>query len=225
VVADQFNAGGVPAHWGRYDGPYESDPSNCAAPSQVTASSGYLQMRMSYRAAGSCGPGWYTGGMQLDAAYAAVDQRITVRLRVRNTDPVNVRSHRNIPMHFGHVQSPSWPAGGEVDYCEGSALTDCAMFAHWSDGTSSGGQYTGPDMHADFTQFRTVQATRRKRVISVSIDGVVRDNYVGTAATLPDVLQRAVLQQECRSGGCPSPSLSAHREIIQIDWITIENAT
>ena len=70
-----------------------------------------------------------------------------------------------------------------------------------------------------------MQATRRNRVISVSIDGVLKDTYVGTAATLPDVLQRAVLQQECRSGGCPSSSLSAERERIQVDWITIENAT
>ena len=99
------------------------------------------------------------------------------------------------------------------------------MFAHWSNGTASGGQYTGPDIDADFTQFRTVQATRRNRVISVSIDGDLKDNYVGNAATIPDVLQRAVLQQECRSAGCPSSSLSAEREHIQVDWITIENAT
>ena len=69
--------------------------------------------------------------MQLDAADAAIDQRITVRFRVVSTDPVNVRSHRILPMHFGQFQSPSWPAGGEVDYCEGSALTDCSTFAHW----------------------------------------------------------------------------------------------
>ena len=184
-----------------------------------------MHMRMSYRASGSCGSGWYTGGMQLDAAYAAVNQRITVRYRIVNTDPVNVKSHRNIPMHFGHVQSPSWPAGGEVDYCEGSALTDCAMFAHWWNATSSGGQYTGPDIHADFTQFRTVQATRRNHVISVSIDGVLKDSYVGSSTTIPDVVQRAVLQQECRSAGCPSSSLAAQSEDIQVDWITIENAT
>ena len=52
---------------------------------------------------------------------------------------------------------------------------------------------------------------------------MLKDDYVGNATTLPDVLQRAVLQQECRSSGCPSATLSAHSEDIQIDRITIEN--
>ena len=69
----------------------------------------------------------------------------------------------------------------------------------------------------------TIHATRLNHVISVSIDGVLKDDYVGNATTLPDVLQRAVLQQECRSSGCPSATLSAHSEDIQIDRITIEN--
>ena len=71
--------------------------------------------------------------------------------------------------------------------------------------------------------FRTLQATRLNHVISVSIDGVLKDDYVGNATTLPDVLQRAVLQQEYRSSGCPSATLSADSENIQIDRITIEN--
>ena len=184
-----------------------------------------MHMLMSYRTTGLCGSGWYTAGMQLDRTYAAVNQRITIRYRVVNTDPINVRSHRNMPMHFGDVQSPAWPAGGEVDYCEGSALTDCSMFAHWRNSDGSLGQYTSPDMLADFTQFRTVQATRLNHVISVSIDGVLKDDYVGTSTTLPDILQRAVLQQECRSAGCPASSLSAQTEDIQVDRITIENAS
>jgi hypothetical protein len=224
VIDDRFDSGGVPTHWSLYDGPYGSGPGNCAAPSQVSVSGGSMHMLMSYRTTGRCGSGWYTAGMQLDRTYAAVDQRVTLRYRVVNTDPVNVRSHRNMPMHFGDVQSPSWPAGGEIDYCEGSALTDCTLFAHWRNGDGSFSQYTGPDMHGDFTQFRTVQATRLNYTLSVSIDGVSVGNYAGTAASIPDVLQRAVLQQECRSAGCPSTSLSANTEDIQVDWVTVENA-
>ena len=47
----------------------------------------------------------------------------------------------------------------------------------------------------------TIHATCLNHVISVSIDGVLKDDYVGNATTLPDVLQRAVLQQEYRSSG------------------------
>ena len=77
------------------------------------------------------------------------------------------------------------------------------------------GLHTVPDRAGDAPQPRDQRLHRWR----------MKDTYVGTAATLPDVLQRAVLQQECRSGGCPSSSLSAERERIQVDWITIENAT
>jgi len=81
VVYDEFNRGGVPAHWHLYDGRYGSGTRSRAAPSQVTVSGGALQLRESYRASGRCGAGWYTAGMAL-SGFSAVDQEVTVRWRV-----------------------------------------------------------------------------------------------------------------------------------------------
>src|SRR4029453_420597 len=55
VVNDQFDSGGVPAHWRRYDGPYGSAPHNCAAPSHVSVSGGWIPLVMRPDATGRAG--------------------------------------------------------------------------------------------------------------------------------------------------------------------------
>jgi hypothetical protein len=229
VVDDQFDRDGpVPSHWRLYHGPYDSPPYNCPAPSHAYVSGGAMHMIMSYERAKpsgvSCpyGPGWYTGGMQLDAAYQSIDQVIELRYRVVNTDRTHVSSHRNIPMHFGAAQSPSWPHGGEVDYCEGERLTSCHTFLHYF-GTSRNDQITSPVYVFNLARWNTLRVERRKHTIRVYINGTLDWIYKGNATTLPDVAQRAVLQQECQAGGCPSSSFAGQKEDIQIDWIKIQN--
>jgi hypothetical protein len=229
VVEDEFNAAGaVPSHWHLYDRPYDSHPYNCAAPSHAYVSGGAMHMILSYEPAKpsgvSCpyGAGWYSAGMQLDAAYESIDQAIELRYRVVNTDPIHVLSHRNIPMHFGAAQSPSWPHGGEADYCEGARLTACHTFLHYFR-TSTNDQITSPDHVFNLAQWNTLRAERREHTIRVYINGTLDWSYTGDPTTLPDVAQRAVLQQECQSRGCPSSSFAGQREDIQIDWIKIQN--
>jgi hypothetical protein len=224
VVDDQFDApGGAPAHWHEYDGPYGSGPQNCARPSHNYVDGGSMKLLMAYETSGKCGADWYTGGLQLASEYASVDQRITVRFRVVNTKPADVRSHRIIPMHWGDEQSPSWPNGGEADYCEGSSMTGCTTFLHYF-GTSRNDQIM--ESHsADLTRWNVIRVERRDHRISVFLNDLATPawRYVGDATTVPDVPQRVVLQQECRSGGCPSASLAGETEAIEIDWISVEN--
>ncbi len=115
VVDDQFNSGAVPAHWNLYYRPYDSGAGNCADPSQVSVSGGYLHLVMEYRTSGYCGAGWYTGGMMISDAYGSIDQRVTVRFRVVNS---GVSGHFIIPMRW--PDTAPWPSGGEEDYCESS---------------------------------------------------------------------------------------------------------
>lgn len=216
VVDDQFNSGGVPAHWSLYDGPYDSNSRNCAAPSQVSVSRGLLNMRMSYRTTGDCGPGWYTAGMSL-SGYSSVDQRTTLRFRVVNTSDGAFHSHLIVPMRWPDGDA-SWPQAGEEDYFEGSWQSTFNSYLHH--GTSDA-QVASPDYHVDVTQWHTIQTTRLDHVITVAIDGTVVWRYVGNSTTLPDTLKHVVLQQECSANGCPSGTSGT--EDLQIDWITVEN--
>jgi len=222
-VDDRFDVDGEPpAHWREYDGPYGSDPHNCARPSHDYVEGGSMKLLMAYKTSGRCGADWYTGGLQLAGEYASVDQRVTVRFRVLNTNPAEVRSHRIIPMHFGDQQSPSWPHGGEADYCEGSSTTGCTSFLHYF-GTSRDDQIM-KGQSADLTQWNVIRIERRDHRVSVFMNDLATPSwrYVGDATTVPDVPQRVVLQQECRSGGCPSASSAGETEVIEIDWITVE---
>jgi hypothetical protein len=224
VVDDRFDvAGGPPAHWREYDGPYGSGTHNCARPSHNYVQGGSMTLLMAYETSGKCGADWYTGGLQLASEYASVDQRITVRFRVVGTNPADVRSHRIIPMHFGDEQTPSWPHGGEADYCEGSSTTGCTSFLHYF-GTSRDDQIM-KSHSADLTRWNVIRVERRDHRVSVFLNDLATPawRYVGDATTVPDIPQRVVLQQECRSGGCPSASLAGEREAIEIDWITVEN--
>ena len=240
VLAETYDTGTAPDPnvWGVYDGPYGSDPHNCADPSQVFIAGGYLQFRLSYRPdLPLCGGGggapatrWYSGGMQLRAAYAAVDQRVTLTYRNVLTDPdargAGVRDHKNFPMHFGDPQSPCWPAGGEIDYMEGSLPDDLQTFIHY--GTDcAGSQVMGPVYPVDFTAWHTVRAQRHDHAVTVWVDDMVTPawSYAGDAATFPDVLQRLVLQQECRAAGCPAGTAPAtgYTATVQVDSLTVDN--
>jgi hypothetical protein len=213
VVDDQFDSGGVPSHWDMYNGPYGSGPHNCATPSQDTVSGGSLHLTMAYRSSGTCGAGWYTGGLAL-RGFSTIDQRVTVRFRIVRDG--SLQSHFIIPMRWPDNDS-SWPAGGEEDYFEGDTNSSVNTFLHYG---SSNSQVASGRYNVDLSQWHTIQTTRRNHVATVSIDGQVAFTYSGSASTLPDTLKHVVLQQECTKS-CPSGT--GGTEDIQIDWITIEN--
>jgi hypothetical protein len=213
-VDDQFDSGGVPAHWRLYDGPYGSDPHNCASPGHVYVSGGAMHMLMHYEKSGRCGPGWYTAGMMLASEFGTIDQRVTVRWRVVRH---GASSHHIIPMRFAD-DSP-WPQGGEEDLCEGSSLSGCSTFLHYGD---TGSTQVAHHHTFDQSDWHTVRFVRRNLTLMVFIDDLSSPVWVyhGTSETLPETVKRPVLQQECSSRGCPRGS--AGREDIQIDWIVIE---
>jgi hypothetical protein len=215
VVNDQFNSGGVPAHWHRYDGPYGSAPYNCATPSHVSVSGGSMHLLMRHETSGRCGAGWYTAGMMLNRAFASVDQRVTVRFRVVND---GVSGHHIIPMRF--PPGVPWPQGGEEDFCEGSGSSGCHTFLHYGDKASTQVLHR----HAfDLSQWHTLRFERRNHVVRAYIDDLTTPvwTYSGSSGTLPDTRKQVVLQQECRASGCPPGT--AGTEDIQIDWITVDN--
>ena len=213
VINDQFNSGGVPGHWSLYDGPYGSGANNCATPSHASVSGGSMHMLLAYETGGDCGAGWYSAGMQIDARYGAVDQRVTVRFRVVSA---GVTSHLIIPMRW--PDSAPWPQGGEEDYCEGDRLSGCATYLHYGAGNNQ-------IRHAyafDMSRWHTVRFQRLNHVVRVYIDNMATPvwKYVGSSTALPNTIKRVVLQQEC-DGSCPSGTSGS--EDIQIDWITIDN--
>lgn len=224
ILDDEFNTPGVPSHWSLYNGSYGDSAHNCAAPSQVQVpGDGYLHLKMQYLSSGICGPGWYTGGMQVSSAYGGVDQAITVRWRiVPSADPGAVHSHRIIPMRW--VDDPNYPwYRGESNYCEGSALGGCYTFLHYGPNSR---QITKGYL-IDLTKWHTWRIEVRNHKVSVFIDNMTNPVWVynGNETTTPDSLKRTVLQQECPLSGCPSAAYKGDVEDIQIDWITIENAT
>ena len=212
VVDDRFSSGGVPRHWAKYDGPYGSGPENCARPGNAFVKDGALHMVLRYRSSGDCGPGWYSSGMMLSKRFESIDQRISVRFRVARTD--GVRGHRIIPMRW--PSSGSWPAAGEEDFCEGSALGGCSTFLHHTNGQ----EYSHP-YRVDLGRWHTVTFVRRDFTVRTFIDGKRRWVYHGTPRTLPATLKRPVLQHECDGDGCPSGR--SGQETIIVDWIKVWN--
>lgn len=212
VVDDEFNSGGVPAHWGLYNGPYGSNAHNCAAPSQDVVSGGYLHLVMSYLPSGNCGAAWYTGGLRLNG-FSTIDQRVTLRFRIVDS---GVSAHYVIPMRWPDLDS-SWPAGGEEDDCEGDVTTGCSSYFHYG---STNSQVSHPYTF-DLTQFHTFSMARLNHVMTATIDGTVVWTYSGTSTTLPDTLKHVVLQQECHGTGCPLGTTGSSE--IQIDWITVDD--
>lgn len=215
VVNDQFNSGGVPAHWHRYDRPYGSAPHNCPAPSHVSVSGGSMHLLMRHKASGQCGAGWYTAGMMLKSAFASVDQRVTVRFRVVSG---GVSGHHIIPMRF--PPGAPWPQSGEEDYCEGDGSSGCHTFLHYGDTSTTQVWHR----HAfDLSQWHTVRFERRNHVVKAYIDDLTKPvwTYNGSSRTLPDTKKQVVLQQECLASGCPAGTTGT--EDVQIDWITVDN--
>jgi hypothetical protein len=215
IVNDQFDSGGVPAHWRRYDTPYGSAPHNCPTPSHVSVSGGSMHLLMRHETGGRCGAGWYTAGMMLDRAFASVDQRVTVRFRVVSG---GVSGHHIIPMRF--PPGAPWPQNGEEDYCEGDGSSGCFTFLHYGDKATTQVWHR----HAfDLSQWHTVRFERRNHVVKAYIDDLRTPvwTYNGSSRSLPDTKKQVVLQQECRSSGCPAGTTGT--EDIQIDWITVDN--
>lgn len=213
VVDDQFNSGGVPAHWNLYNGPYGSGPGNCAIPSHASVAGGALRLLLSYESSGICGPGWYSAGMMVDSAHGGIDQRVTLRFRITR---LGAASHYVLPMRW--PTTDAWPAAGEEDYCEGDELTGCATFLHYG----SDNQQIQAAHAVDLGQWHTLRFERRDHVIRVFIDDMSRPawTYEGSAQTLPDTFKRVVLQQECQES-CPTGTTGS--EVIEIDWITIDD--
>jgi hypothetical protein len=227
VVNDRFDAGGIPAHWNVYDSPYRSNVENCPLPSHATVSGGSLHMLMAHETSGRCGAGWYTAGMQVKDPYGGVHQRVTVRWRVVSSDPDRVRSHRIIPMRWVDDDDFAWYQG-EADYCEGSDLTSCSSFLHYRDASSVVGRSYAVDLRQWHTmRFETRPGTNAQGQPAVIFRGYIDDltnpawTYTGNETTIPSAYRRTVLQQECRSSGCPAGTTGT--EDIQIDWITIDN--
>lgn len=236
VYSNDFSTDGqnLAADWGIYDGPYGSDPHNCAVPSHDYTAGGYLHLLMSYEATtppgGDCGAAWYTGGMQLGSAYASVNQRVTLRFREFLTDPAaladpatGVRAHKNVPMHWGNTGC--WPANGEIDYLEGTNPTTLNTNIHYGSACGTDHKVYSSNYAIDFRSWHTVQVTRDAHTVTVAVDGTTVYSYTGSTSTLPDVAQRLVLQQECKSSGCPAATspTSTYVSDIQVDWLTVEN--
>lgn len=214
VVMDNFNTGGLPAHWRAYNGPYGSGTKSCAVPTHDTVSGGYLHLKFYYEqsaTAGKCGAAWYSGGLSLNTAYSSVSQRVTVRFRVVQSG--GVAAHRIIPMRW-----PDSGSGfGEEDYCESTTTALCYTYLHWRD-------YSGRDHKkflVDLTQWHVFEVEHNGSSAHVKIDGVARYDLAGTSTSVTPTLKHVVLQQECDKYGCPATKTGA--EDIQIDWIRVEN--
>ena len=232
VVNDQFDSGGLPSHWLAYSSPYGSAPGNCTSPTHDYVAGGYLHIVESYEASRPAGAncpysaGWYTGGLKLDpvAPYIANDQQVTIRYRIVSTG--GVVSHHIIPMR--------WPTGihyvyrmnnGEEDFPETDTLTSARTFLHYV-ASGSGQQTYSPTYSVDMTQWHTMRFTQLNHTIYAYFDNMSTPawTYAGNSTTVPDVLRTTVLQQECsHTSGCPSGTTGS--EDIQIDWITIDNAS
>lgn len=232
VVDDQFNSGGIPGHWTLYHSPYGSWPNNCTAPSHDYVANGYLNIVESWEpstpAGSTCpyGAGWYTGGMKLDpvAPFIGNDQQVTVRYRLVSTG--GVVSHHIIPMR--------WPTGitykylmnnGEEDFLETDLLSAGHTFLHYVD-SGVGERVASPSYGIDLSQWHTVRVTQLAHTVYVYVDDMNTPvwTYSGDSTTIPDVLRTTVLQQECsHASGCPTGTTGS--EDIQIDWITVENAS
>ncbi len=215
VVTDRFDAlSSIPAHWQVYNGLYGSLPGNCASSSHAFVGQGELHLLMSYESAGGCGAGWYTAGMKLDPAFAAVDQRVTVRFRVVDQ---GVAGHDIIPMRWP-TDTP-WPAGGEEDFCERDPIGECSTFLHYGSLPATAVSHGLP---LDLSQWHTVRAQRRGLTVTLWVDDLTHPvwSYVGDPSTLPETNKTVVLQQECIVSGCPSTTSGF--EDIQVAWIVVD---
>lgn len=204
--------------WSPYTG-HLSSSSGCNEVDNLTVANGVLTQTFAYQSEGVCGAGWYHGSMMVKSGYGGNNQSVTMRFRIVANDPANTRSHHILPMRWPN-QDP-WYVG-ESDYCEGSSYSECTTFLHHS---SSSQQVASPDHVFDMQQWHTIRATQLPgNDVQIFIDDMTTPvwSYDGTTTTVPDVMKRTVLQQECRSS-CPSNT--GGWEQIQTDWLTIDNAS
>lgn len=225
ILDDEFDTPGLPSHWLPYSGSYTGDAVSCSSPTQVQVpGDGYLHLKMEYHDTGLCGHDWYTGGMQVAKQYGGVDQSITIRWRViPSADPTIVRSTRIIPMRWVDDPNFAWYQG-EADYCEGASLSGCYMYLHYGPNY----QQITHGYSVDLTQWHIFRIEQRNHQVSLYIDNLSKPVYVykGNARTIPGASMRTVLQQSCNlTYGCPPKSYAGDVEDIQIDYITIANAT
>lgn len=204
VLSDNFDSGGVPAHWSKYSG-------GSWKPGHVYVANGNLVLLMRYDKTGPRGAGWYTGAVQVADRFGGVDQAVTLRYRVVRR---GAASHHIIPMRWVDDPRYQWYQG-EADFAEGSSLTGATTFLHY--GAS---RQVSHDYAYDQRQWHTVRFVEWHHIVRAFVDGKRVWEYRGTQATVPDAVRRAVLQQEPES-----TSGTTGTEQIQVAWIRIENAT
>lgn len=222
VVDDQFNGGGIPSHWSRYSNPYRSGPDNCTDPAHDFVAGGYLHLVESYESSKPAGvdcpygAGWYTGGLTLPstAPYNADNQRVTVRFRIVSVG--GVVPHYIIPMRRAD--------NAEEDVFESDVLSFGHTFLHYAGGRIR----SDPAFSIDVTHWHTVRFTQLDHLVSIYVDNMKTPvwSYHGNATTTPDATQsrHLVLQQECSHvSGCPKGTSGSSD--IQVDWITVDNAS
>jgi len=212
VVNDTFDTGTTyPTHWKAYSGSYRR---NCALPAHNTVSNGSLHLQLKYESnsALKCGAAWYSGGLTLDQALSAPNQRVTVRFRIVSTG--GAIGHRIIPM----LNPNDGTHVGEQDLCESTPTTFCSTFLHYG---APGTFQTRQKYFFDLTQWHTLVFTVNGYRVTSSIDGVPKMDFTGNETTLPSKLRHVVLQQECDKNGCPTNLQGV--EDIQIDSIKVEN--
>lgn len=222
IVNDQFDGGAIPSHWSRYSNPYGSAPQNCTDPAHDFVTNGYLHILESYEsskpAGAHCpnGAGWYTGGLTLPytAPYSANDQRVTVRFRIVSVG--GVVPHYIIPMRRAD--------NSEEDFFESDVLNFGHTFLHYAGGRIR----SDPAYSIDVTHWHTVRFAQLNHVVSVYIDDMTTPvwRYDGNSTTTPNATQwrHVLLQQECsHANGCPKGTSGSSD--IQVDWLTVDNAS
>jgi hypothetical protein len=236
VVNDQFDTAGLPAHWALYNSFWSNHKTtNCAAPSQVSVpGDGYLHILMQWKSstcAGTAFTGWYSEGLRLNNSYVPSSNaaRVTIRWRVVSN---GVISHRVIPMRWPDSCSTSpMHACGEEDDCESTGTTHCTTFLHYGAASGTDRQIS----HAytvDLTHWHTWTFEQNtSQEMRTWLDGTLvwtctaRTSPACNSTTIPTFNKHVVLDQECASAGQPCPARSSGTEDIEIDWITVENAS
>jgi hypothetical protein len=217
VFTDEFGGTALDTtKWSPYSG-VNGSSSGCSEVDNNTVANGVLTMLFAYQPSGVCGARWYHGSMMVKSQYGGNNQSVTLRFRVIASDPANTRSHHILPMRWPN-DDKTW-FNGESDYCEGSSYSMCTMYLHYRDDTSQ----IARDIFFDQTQWHTIRATQKAgNDVEIFVDDMSTPVvfYDGSTTTVPDVLKRTVLQQECRSS-CPTDTTDWEK--IEVDWLTIDN--
>jgi hypothetical protein len=139
---------------------------------------------------------------------------VTIRFRIVSVG--GVVPHYIVPMRMAD--------NSEEDFFESDVLRYGHTFLHYTHGRIR----STPAYSIDVTRWHTLRFTQLDHVVSAYIDDMTTPAWVydGPATTTPDAGQwrHVLLQQECsHANGCPKgPSGSSD---IQLDWITVDNAS